>query len=248
MVKIVIDADYGLSKIGNLSSEEEQEWITNNKVVQATIEKLKTYEDVEVLRVDDPTGKTDISLKTRTERATEWKADVYVTIHHNKMGENGVYHGSKTYPIKPPFHPRILKAMGSRNQSKKQANFYVLRENAMPAILTEGGFMDHLVDIIKLHDYDFLIAEGEAIADGLAAYIKLQPKSEKSTQNEMNSILYKPTSKELIGAATIVLHYLESSREGVIPDKWLERIHRGKLTESDAIGLLYVTLHQWLSN
>ena len=45
----------------------------------------------------------------------------------------------------------------------KRANFHVLRESAMPAFLSEGGFMDSTVDILKLRDNHYLQAQGEAI-------------------------------------------------------------------------------------
>lgn len=254
MVKIVIDAGHGFDTPGKRSPANEREWLFNDKVVRATIAKLQTYEGVEILRVDDPTGKTDVPLKIRTNKANEWKADVYVSIHHNALTEEwGEHSGIETYTmnqskanpkskeIAAAVHPRIVKAMGIRDRGIKQANFHVLRETAMPAILTEGGFMDSIVDIIKLRDEQYLKAEGEAIAEGLAAYINLKPKSTKE------NTLYKPTSKELIDATTIVLQHLESSRKGVIPKKWLKAIDEGTLTDSNAIGLLYVVIHHWLT-
>ncbi|WP_354313145.1 N-acetylmuramoyl-L-alanine amidase [Sporosarcina psychrophila] len=46
----------------------------------------------------------------------------------------------------------------------------MLRESSMPAILTEGGFMDSTTDIGALRSDAKLKAQGEAIADGLAVY------------------------------------------------------------------------------
>ena len=62
MVKIVIDAGHGFNTPGKRSPDDEREWSFNNKVAQYAIAKLKTYKDVEILRVDDPTGKTDVPL------------------------------------------------------------------------------------------------------------------------------------------------------------------------------------------
>ena len=67
-------------------------------------------------------------------------------------------------------------AMGISDRGMKRANFHVLRESAMPAFLTEGGFMDSTVDIAKLRDDHYLKAQGEAIAEGLAVYFKLRLK------------------------------------------------------------------------
>ena len=235
MVKIVIDATPGLK----CTTTDEGELNFNNMVVRAAIGKLKTYKDVEVLRVDDPTGENDVSLKERTIKANEWNADVYVSIHH------GANYMSKE--ITNAFTPRIVKAMGVRDCDIKQTNFHVLRDTQFPAILTSTGSSNSLVDIIKLRNQNYLQAEGEAIAEGLAAYIKLQPSS-TSSQLKVKGESSKPTSKELVSAATIVLQHLETDREGIIPEKWLKKIQNGTLTDSDAIGLLYVVLHRWLLN
>ena len=73
MVKIVIDAGHGFNTPGKRSPDDEREWSFNNKVAQYAIAKLKTYKNVEILRVDDPTGKTDVPLKTRTTLRTNGK-------------------------------------------------------------------------------------------------------------------------------------------------------------------------------
>ena len=156
MVKIVIDAVHGLKG----TSENDEEWNCNDMVVQATIGKLKTYKDVEVLRIDDPSGKTVVSLKERAKRANEWNADIYVSIHH---GAN-----LKPKDITDAFTPRIVKAMGDREGGLKQTSFHVFRDTEFPAIFTGAGFSNSIVDIIKLSNQNYLKAEGEAIAEGLA--------------------------------------------------------------------------------
>src|SRR5690554_4304408 len=98
MVKIIIDADQGASTSGRRTPEDDSEWLCNDRVVREVIAKLKTYKDVEILRVDDPTGKVNFPLQTRTDRAKEWEADVYISIHHSALSENwGEYTGVETY-------------------------------------------------------------------------------------------------------------------------------------------------------
>ena len=188
-VKIVIDAGHGYNTAGKRTPDGEREWTFNDKVARAAIARLNTYQGVEILRVDDPTGKTDVSLATRTNRANAWKADVYVSLHHNALtGVWGAHGGVETFTfngananpvsarIAAEVHPRVLSAMGLRNRGVKKANYHVLREAKMPAILVEGGFMDSLTDILALRNDAKLTAQGEAVADGLAAYYKLKPK------------------------------------------------------------------------
>ncbi|MBB4823364.1 N-acetylmuramoyl-L-alanine amidase [Sporosarcina luteola] len=190
MVKIVLDAGHGRGTSGKQSPDGEHEWHFNNQVVEACMVTLKTYDNVEVLRVDDPSGKADVPLVERTNKANAWKADVYVAVHHNaNTGSWGKWTGVETYTfngqkassqsteIAKLIQPRIAKAMGLADRGVRQANFHVLRETNMPAILTEGGFMDSVIDIQALRSADKLRAQGKAIAEALAVYFKLEKKT-----------------------------------------------------------------------
>lgn len=204
MVKVAIDAGHGLHTAGKRTPDGEREWTFNNKVTLATIAKLNTYQNVQILRLDDPTGMTDVPLKARTDRANQWNADVLVSIHHNALtGKWGVHGGIETFTMDKPnanpesvkianlVHPRLLDAMGLRNRGIKKGNLHMLREfkkgegkneRNMPAILTEGGFMDSLSDILVMRNDAKLKEQGEAIAEGLAVYFKLKPKTSKVEQ------------------------------------------------------------------
>lgn len=264
MVKIVIDAGHGFNTPGKRSPDDEREWSFNNKVAKYAIAKLKTYKNVEILRVDDPTGKTDVPLTTRTTLANEWKADVYASIHHNTLTDKwGSHSGIETYTMDNPtanpksieiagaIHPRIVMAMGISDRGMKRANFHVLRESAMPAFLSEGGFMDSTVDILKLRDDHYLQAQGEAIAEGLAIYFKLQlltasGGSPMLSPKERANKLYKPSSQTLIKSTSTVLKRLEKMPDGPLSENWHEKLLKGTLTDSDAIGLLYVAIERGL--
>jgi len=192
MKKIVIDAGHGLNTPGKRTPDDEREWSFNNKVALAAIAKLNRYEGVQILRVDDPTGKTDVPLKTRTNRANNWKVDVYISIHHNALGGVwGKHSGVETFTFDHPqanpksfeiaklIHLKVVKVLDLQNRGIKKADFHILRETLMPAILIEGGFMDSTTDIVKLRNDKYLIAHGEAIAEGLVVYYKLKLKSIK---------------------------------------------------------------------
>lgn len=264
MVKIVIDAGHGFHTPGKRSPDDEREWSFNNKVAQYAIAKLQTYENVDILRVDDPTGKTDVPLATRTKQANEWQADVYASIHHNALnGQWGQHSGIETYTMDNPtanpksleiagaIHPRVVMAMGISNRGMKRANFHVLRESAMPAFLTEGGFMDSTIDISKLRDDNYLQAQGEAIAEGLAVYFKLQLKSVQEQQvaeqyKQSGNHLYQPSMQTIINSTLDVLIRLENKQEGALSPIWREKLSEGTLTDSDAIGILFVALDRGL--
>lgn len=187
MVKIALDAGHGMNTAGKRTPDGEREWSFNNKVLLACSSRLNDYENVTVLRLDDPTGKTDVPLINRTNQANRWDADVLVSIHHNALNSKWGNHGGvETFTMDHPqanpksvdiariIQPKIVKAMGLRDRGIKKKNLHMLRESNMPAILTEGGFMDSLTDIGALRSDAKLKAQGEAIADGLAEYFKLK--------------------------------------------------------------------------
>lgn len=187
MVKIAIAAGHFFNTPGKRSPADEREWSFNNKVVTAAIKRLNEYEGVEVIRLDDPTGKTDISLSARTNKANKAGADYLVDYHHNaNTAKWGSWTGTETYcypnsktgqALAKAVHPAIIKSMGLRDRGIKSANFHMLRESHMPAILIEGGFMDSTIDIKKMRDDKVLERTGQALADALASYCKLKKKS-----------------------------------------------------------------------
>ncbi|GIN74044.1 N-acetylmuramoyl-L-alanine amidase [Bacillus sp. J14TS2] len=187
MVKVALDAGHGGFGVtpGKRTPAGEYEWNFNDKVVVAAIKYLKQYKDVEVLRLDDPTGKTDVPLTTRTNKANQWGADILISDHHNaNTGKWGSWTGTEvyTYDKNLPSAEKlasivlkhILKAYGLANRGHRRANFHMLRESKMDAILIEGGFMDSTIDIKKLRDDKVLDAAGKAIAEGVAEYFGLK--------------------------------------------------------------------------
>ncbi|MER2090934.1 MAG: N-acetylmuramoyl-L-alanine amidase, partial [Sporosarcina sp.] len=187
MVKIALDAGHGINTAGKRTPDGEREWTFNSKVLLACVAKLNNYHNVQILRLDDTTGKTDVPLIARTNKANAWNADVLVSIHHNaSTAKWGSWGGVETYTqpgasqasrdIAKIVQPLIVKAMGLRDRGCKESNLHMTRASHMPAILTEGGFMDSTTDIPALRSDEKLKAQGEAIAKGLADYFKLKPK------------------------------------------------------------------------
>ncbi len=181
---IAIDAGHGKYTAGKQSPDGEKEWYFNNQVVQSIIKELSKYEMLKVLRVDDQSGKTDRSLTSRVQLANRHHADLYVSVHHNaNTGKWGNWTGVETFIMSPKeknpksfqlathIHKEVVGAMGLKDRGIKAANFYVLRETKMPAILIEGGFMDSLIDIEKLRNKKQLYNQGIAIAKGILGYI-----------------------------------------------------------------------------
>ena len=203
MVKIVADAGHSLNTPGKRTPNDEREWTFNDKVVDAFMLFLAKYENVQLLRVDDSSGKVDIPLSVRTNKANNWGADVYISFHHNALtGVWGDHGGVETFihpqipketkDIAKILHNNVVKAMGLQDRGLKTADFHVLRETNMSAVLIEGGFMDSRIDIKAMRDDKRLKAQGEAVARGVVEYYNLKLK-------EVVKPVIKPVSKPTNG-------------------------------------------------
>lgn len=207
--KVVIDAGHGIHTAGKRTPDNEREWSFNNKVAVACIKELKNYPDIQVLRTDDPTGKTDVSLRSRTNKANAWGANAFVSIHHNaNTARWGTWTGTETFTyvgsnpkserLARAVHPKVLKAYGLRDRGIKKKNLHVLRETKMEAILVEGGFMDSTIDIKKLRSDAVLTNAGKAIAQGIAEYFGAKRKAHTVTPKP------KPTPSKPTGSTYTV--------------------------------------------
>ena len=185
--KIGTDAGHSLVTPGKETPDKEKEWSFNDAVLKAFIKEMKNYEDVQVYRYDDTSGKTDVPLKTRTDKANKDKVDLYISFHHNaNTGKWGDWTGTEThvYETKPKeavklaqiVQPKMAKAYGLKDRGIKYTNLHITRETNMTSILLEGGFMDSRIDIKKMRDVAVLNEAGKAVAQAVAQYAKLKKK------------------------------------------------------------------------
>src|SRR5690625_4369969 len=217
MSKVVaIDAGHGMGTAGKRTPDGEREWSFNSVVAQSIIDNLKSYKGVKTVRLDDPTGKRDVPLRERTNKANSAKADILISCHHNaNTGSWGGWTGTETYhypnstkgrKLAQAIHPSVIMAYGLRDRGIKSANFHMLRESRMPAILIEGGFMDSTIDIKKLRDNKVLNRAGKNIADAIARYFRSE---EHTSELQSRSSTTKSSSKSTYTGGSIV-DYLKS--------------------------------------
>ena len=195
MIKVGYCAGHGYNTPGKRTPDGEREWSFNDIVARAFANELANYDGVASKRFDDPTGKTDVPLKKRTDDANAWGAHYYISFHHNantsKWGtwtgvETFVYLGNKNTKsgqLAKAIHPALVKAYGLKDRGIKEGNLHIVRETKMPAILIECGFMDSTIDIKKLRDENVLRNAGKMIAQALAAHLGFK-KSVSSTPVE----------------------------------------------------------------
>ncbi len=166
MFKIALNAGHGLNTAGKrclkaIDNNETREWSLNSRICNKIEEKLKAYSGYELIRLDDTTGKTDVALKTRTDKANKFGADFYLAIHHN-AGINGksgggviaivyksIKDGTVTNEWQKALYNKIIEKTGlkgNRSVPLQKQDLHEVRESSMPAVLLECGFMDSTVD------------------------------------------------------------------------------------------------------
>lgn len=196
MLKIVADGGHGLGTPGKRTPANEREWTFNNGNVLGFIEEMSNYEDVEVRRLDDPTGKRDVPLRERTNIANSWGANLLLSFHHNAItGVWGSWTGTETYAFNGTrsytptelqwakiIHAACLRSYKLRDRGVRRANFHMLRESNMPSVLLEGGFMDSKIDIEVMRQDTRLREYGREVARTVAAEYKLKRKSGSNAQ------------------------------------------------------------------
>ncbi|MDQ0110784.1 N-acetylmuramoyl-L-alanine amidase family protein [Paenibacillus harenae] len=122
-------------------------------------------------------GDTDIPLNNRTTAANNAKADFYISIHANAYGAgwNGA-RGIETYyypgstagkQAADIIHAQLVKGTPMPNRGVKEANFHVLRETTMPAVLVELGFMTNREDAELLRSGAYRAECAEELAKGI---------------------------------------------------------------------------------
>ncbi|OIK15747.1 N-acetylmuramoyl-L-alanine amidase [Bacillus sp. MUM 116] len=180
MVKIFIDPGHGGSDTGATGNGLQEKNLTLKIATTLGDILVNEYDGVTVKL--SRTGDETVSLTERTDAANNWKADYYLSIHINAGGGTGfesyIYPGvgAPTTTYQDIIHGEVLKVVDFVNRGKKSANFHVLRESHMPALLTENGFIDTASDAAKLKDASFLTKIARGHANGLEKAFQLTKK------------------------------------------------------------------------
>lgn len=186
MVKIGLDCGHGLRTKGKETPNGIKEFTLNDKVRDKVVHILKDY-NVEIIHTDNNEGYTDESLSSRLARYKSEKVDAFVSIHHNAFGDTWnnatgveVYVDkkatSKDMKLAQCVYDRLVKYTGLKGRGIKKENFYVINQNAIPAILVEGEFMTNKANHKYITSEAGQTAYAKAVAEGLIEFLKLKKK------------------------------------------------------------------------
>lgn len=195
MFKIAYCAGHYLGTPGkrvpkSLDPNQTREWVLNDRVADYFARAALEYEGVEVMRTDDSSGKTHISIKNRTAKANKWGAGLYIDIHHNagiNLGKGGgVVAFSKRKDevgriYRDAIYASIIEAgglKGNRSQPLKEKNYTTMVCAEMPAVLIEYGFMDSRTDYPIISTEEYAKKVGYATMEAIAKVKGLKKKTD----------------------------------------------------------------------
>ena len=223
MFKIALNAGHysktaGKRCLKKLDKNETREWVLNDRICDKIEQKLKAYDGYQLLRIDDTTGATDVSLDNRCKKANTWGADFYLSIHHN-AGVNGGKGGgvvaytytnvdAATLAWQKALYDAIIKKTGlkgNRATPLAKANLAECRKTTMPAVLLECGFMDSATDVPVILTDDFADKVATACVEVIVAkgkltkkVIKEEPVSEKIYRVQVGAYSKKANAEAMV--------------------------------------------------
>lgn len=181
-MKIFIDPGHGGRDPGAVGQGGLREKDVNLSVAKkvAKLMEEKGYEVI-LTRSED----AYVSLGERSKLANLHKASVFISIHCN-AAENRDAQGAETFHYPTSVEGKNLADLvqselvlytAAMDRGVKQANFHVLRETAMPAILVELAFISNEDEEHKLSKPNFQGAYALAISEGVDKYLVRRFKS-----------------------------------------------------------------------
>jgi N-acetylmuramoyl-L-alanine amidase len=196
LTKIFLDAGHG----GKDSGAARNGLLEKNVVLDLAkrIEtKLKQYKNVQVMQ--SRTTDVFLELSDRADKANKWGADAFISLHTNsaesalaKGFETFIYNGpvgSDTVAFQNVMHEEIIKQIGPNisDRGKKRANFAVVRESNMKAILGENLFLSNASDSALLKTSSFLDRVAQGYVNGLEKFFGLIKETRPPTDTSPDS-------------------------------------------------------------
>jgi N-acetylmuramoyl-L-alanine amidase len=232
LVKIYLDAGHGGKDSGAVGNGLYEKNVVL-ELAKSIESKLKQYKDVQVMQ----TRTTDVflELSDRANKANKWGADCFISLHNNsattasaKGFETFIYNGSvsaATVAFQNTIHGEILRQIGPniQDRGKKRANFAVLRESHMKAILGENLFLSNASDAALLKTSSFLNRLAQGYVNGLEKFFGLvketRPPVDDTTETAKLFQVIAGTFSEYDNAETHVKKLIADGYNAYIQEK-----------------------------
>lgn len=180
MTILLIDAGHGPDTPGKRSPDGVLREYTFNSAVANLTKHHLTAAGITVLFAHDKIR--DVPLTERTTYANRQQVAAFISIHANAYGntwntaqgiETYVYPtaGTQTQLLANLLHTSLLTASNRKDRGIKKANFAVLRETTMPAVLLECGFMTNREEVQLLLNKNYQQQCANAITFGVLTWV-----------------------------------------------------------------------------
>ncbi|HHW43275.1 N-acetylmuramoyl-L-alanine amidase [Desulfofundulus thermobenzoicus] len=178
-MRIILDPGHGGQDSGAVGNGLREK----DLVLALAKEVISLLGDYQVEVISTREGDVAVSLAARAKLANDLQADFFCSLHVNAGGGSGFE--SYIHPEATPetrslagaLHARVADfyiQKGFPDRGLKRANFLVLRETAMPAVLLENLFIDNPRDAACLADATFLRELAGVIVSGLVQTLGLK--------------------------------------------------------------------------
>lgn len=176
---LVLDPGHGGDRSGACYEDIEEKTI--NLAVALKLEAILKDNGYQVIMTRD----TDVAvgLYERADIANQAGADLFVSLHSNALENNTTYQGIMTYyypssnrgsKLAAAVQKGMIASTDGIDRMTRSADFAVLRETDMPAVLVEMGFMTSHEELMKLVDDTYQQELAEGIANGIMDYLNSQ--------------------------------------------------------------------------
>lgn len=191
-IKIGLDAGHGLHTSGKQTPDGIKEWTLNDDVCDRIEAILKDYDCV-IIRTDHNEGEIDEPLSQRVKEYLKAGVACLVSIHHNAFNNQwNCATGVEVYTDRTPIagddklanliYQKLTTYTGLRGRGVKRANFQIINQDRIPAVLVEGGFMDSTIDYKVITSNEGKENYAKAVAESLIEFCGLKRKVEPAPQ------------------------------------------------------------------
>jgi N-acetylmuramoyl-L-alanine amidase len=184
LTSFVIDGGHDLNTKGK-SVATMKEFEFNKSVANYTVSMLSNYENVKTYLSHNMDDGLDQSLESRTDLANKLKVDAYISIHADAFsskdakGETVFIYtktGQSTLNLANTINKHLKEDLSISNRGVKRADFHVLRETTMDAVLIEFGFMTNSDDLALLKSDSYRRKCALMLTNALVEHFKLVKK------------------------------------------------------------------------
>lgn len=177
---VVLDAGHGGEELGAKSSDGFLEKNINLSICNHIKDLFKNIEKVNIknTRLND----IKIDLSDRVKLCSFLGGDIFLSVHQNAFDNekvNGIesyYYFKENYSkeLSEMIHKNLIQETNAFDRGIKNSNFVVLRENIIPCVLIECGFITNKEEFNKLIDDQYQKNISQAIFKGIISFFNIE--------------------------------------------------------------------------